>query len=189
MRDVAIQESGPPSILHFAISGPPIGEVILPWAIGCPCCSGHMRASISFSEISILSKFQTASRVSSGHCPLPHRPLQHRPLPHRQRSFVLVLDGTIPSAGSMIIKNSAILILFLIACRVVTEEQFHCKPRPGCYLPKCDPEKLPLTPEVLRRNEYPITCVKNSLPKGAKPVSYKGKNLLTSVLFCANTMI
>ena len=42
-----------------------------------------------------------------------------------------------------------------------TEAEFHCKPRPGCHMARCDPA-LPGFEDIPRRNEYPVTCIRNN---------------------------
>ena len=62
----------------------------------------------------------------------------------------------------MVAKTIYVLILLLHVERLFCKSNdLQCKPKPGCHITQCDPGP-PGFINHLRRNEYPITCVRST---------------------------
>ena len=77
----------------------------------------------------------------------------------------------------------AILLFVSCVASASSEDEFRCKPRPGCHLAaQCDPAN-PMSVEYLQRNEYPMTCVK-AKEEGKEQKTQTSESLLD--LFSSN---
>lgn len=69
----------------------------------------------------------------------------------------------------MKITRAIVAICSLSAMSAVKSEEILCKARPGCQLARCDP----ISSLRLKTNEYPLICVKSSLPGNAAKSEYE----------------